>query len=404
MAMKNILVIGNGFDLYHGRETGYRDFVDCVEAAFGKRIDERSDLEVMFTELCDVNGFFRHFHFMMPDDLSWTFFESEMEGMIRTLEHFQDVVEMDQRDPEFDLIDFNIIAGIFTYRDLQIFKHFARIFEQVLDDPSGGMFKLRQMFITQDRTLNKRAMIDEVRRELDDFTSALDLYLTNCVEDKGCYPMIPEFKENKPDYVINFNYTDTVTAYGVPEENIYYAKGKTGSNPANLVLGCPGGPKPPRQHMPDRGPIAHGPGGSDGSPVRQGPEGPEKTGGPMPPLPFMPPMPGCHGGPDHHEDWLYFENDFQKLMKFIGQPDREKLFATDEFGISDSVTVRCFGYSFPMGDAELLRELWEDAEQMVVYYTDREDYAHKVIAMMRMFGKHEVEDAIYQEKLIFNTI
>ncbi len=349
MAMNhNILVTGNGFDLYHGKKTGYRDFIERVEIAFGKTLEERSDLDVMFTELCDVNGFFRHFHFLMPEDLTWTFFESEMESIVRALEHFRDVVEKNQRDPEFDLISYNMIAGLFTYQDLQIFKNFARIFEQVVDDPSGGMFKLRQLFITQDRTLNRRAMIDEARRELDDFTAALDLYMANCVE--GVSARIMGMADDPPDYIINFNYTDTAGFYGVPDEHIFYAKGKAGSNPANLVLGCP-----------------------------------------EVPMTF-------------DDDWLYFENDFQKLMKFIGLPDRAQLYPVNEIGSPIPVTVRYFGYSFPMGDAEILRELWNAAQETIVCYTDREDYAHKMVNLMRIFGKREVNDAVYDGRLAFERI
>ncbi len=343
---KEILVIGNGFDLYHGKKTEYRDFIEHVEASFGKPMEERSDLDVMFTELCDVNGFFRHFHFLMPEDLSWTFFENEMGNIIRSLAHFQDEIEKMQRDPEFDLIAYNLIAGLFTYQDLQVFKHFSRIFEPILDDPGGGMYKLRQLFITQDRTINRRAMIDEVRRELDEFTAALDLYLSHCAEGENCDARIAALEERAPDYVVNFNFTDTITSYGVPEDHIYFAKGRAGSNPVNLVLGCP---------------RARG-------------------------------------------DWLYFDNDFQKLVKFIGLPDPAQLHPAEENGVPVPVTVRYFGYSFSPVDAEQLRTLWDIAAQTVVYYTDREDYAHKLVGMMQVFGKPRITEAIYAGKLVFETI
>ncbi len=346
---EEILVIGNGFDLCHGKKTGYRDFITRVEVAFGKQPDRRTDFDVMLTQLCDVNGFFRHFHFMVPEDLSWTFFENEIGGIVGTLAHFQDVIEQNQRDPEFDLISYNLIAGLFTYRDLQIFKHFARIFEQVIDDPTGGMFKLRQPFITQDKTLNRKALIDEVRRELDDFTSALDLYMTYCVEEESSIVRLPGFGDIRPDYVINFNYTDTVKLYDVPEERIYYAKGKAGSNPADLVLGSP-------------------------------------------------------GGADVPAEWMCFTNDFQKLLKFIGLPDRERMHPTDKGGKPVPVTVRYFGYSFPAGDADLLAELWNTAALSVIYYTDREDYAHIMLGLFGLFGKKAVTDAVYQGRLAFEIV
>ncbi len=382
--MKNILVIGNGFDLACGKKTAYTDFVARVEAAFNKEKDARDEVDARLTELCNVNGFFRHFHFLEEREQTWSFFEREMGRIVEALARFCDVVEKEQRDPEFDLTAYNMIFGLYSYEELQIYQHFARIFELIFDDPSGGMLKLRQSFFTPERKLNKKRLVEEVRRELDDFTAALDFYLTACVEGAAGAEAAPEdFTQAgdaqtggaqegadiaqpltpAPDYVINFTYTDTIVRCGVPEEHIFYAKGRAGSEPVNLVLGCPG--RPPK------------PGGKEKS---SPPEGAKR-----PPLPIG------------KADWLPLEDDFQKLMKFIGWPDRAQLHPAD----AQDVTVACFGYSFPEWDAELLRELWDAAAQMIVYYTDREDYAQKLIRLFALFGKKEVTEAVSGERLVF---
>ncbi|MCD8217424.1 MAG: bacteriophage abortive infection AbiH family protein [Clostridiales bacterium] len=357
----NILVTGNGFDLHHGRKTGYMDFIRCVEDAFAQSKDQRDEVQTRLTELCNVNGFFRHFHFTMSEDLSWTWFEGEMDNIVAALAHFQAVMAENQKDPEYDPASYNIIGGLFSYNDLQIFKHFARIFEQVYDDPSGGLFKLRQQFITPEKRLNAPAFVAEARRELDSFTAALDLYLTACVgesDDAGAAgrPGICEaadavfkaenFDEIHPDYVINFNFTDTAERCGVPEERVFYAKGKAGSVPVNLVLGSPD--------------LAEEP-----------------------------------------ADWIYLRNYFQKLMKFIGQPDRAQLYPVDESGNPVPVTLHYFGYSFPEGDAELIRELNAAAAKMVIYCADGEDYAYKVIRLIKLFGRDAVMEKIYDGRYSF---
>ncbi|MCD8148524.1 MAG: bacteriophage abortive infection AbiH family protein [Clostridiales bacterium] len=375
----NILVTGNGFDLYHGRKTGYMDFVRCVEDAFAQSKDRRDPVQTRLTELCNVNGFFRHFHFTMSENLSWTWFEGEMDNIVTALAHFQAVMAENQKNPEYDPASYNIIGGLFSYNDLQIFKHFARIFEQVYDDPSGGLFKLRQQFITPEKRLDAAALVAEARRELDSFTAALDLYLTDCLgEPVGVgEPDICETadaaagkKQNselggkrerntakdvfgvwgsdeiRPDYVINFNFTDTAERCGVPEERVFYAKGKAGSEPVNLVLGSPD--------------LAEEP-----------------------------------------ADWIYLRNYFQKLMKFIGQPDRAQLYPIDESGSPVPVTLHYFGYSFPAGDAELLRELDTAAAKTVIYCVDGEDYAYKLIRLIRLFGKDAVMEKIYDGRYSF---
>ncbi len=345
---KNIWVTGNGFDLYHGLRTGFRDFIGRVEEAFQKERDERGDLDMTLTGRCNVNGFFRHFYFMMGEETSWTFFEREMTRILEALERFCDVVWESQKDPEFDLISYNIIPGLFTYSELQIFKHFARIFEQTIDDPAGGVFKLRQPFITEDRLLNENAVITEVKRELDDFTRALDMYLAACASVRDCTEArIPWLKENPPDYVINFNYTDTVRIYGVPENRIYFAAGRADCGPIGIVLGSP-----------------------DES---------EECG-----------------------EWICMRKYYQKLIKFIGLPDREMLHPAGDGEEPEDVTVSYFGYSFPEGDAILLRELWSAAHKTRVICMDPEDYAQKVLALILLFGREEITEAVYDEKLVFD--
>lgn len=345
----HILVTGNGFDLYHGLKTNYMDFVKCVEDAFAKKKDERDAFDQKLTELCNVNGFFRHFHFTPLDDPSWSNFEQEMEIIMQALIDFLDVVKENEKDIEFDLVSFNIYGGIFSYRDLQVFRHFARIFEQIYDDPAGGMFKLRQQYISLEKVLDKKAVISEVRKELDSFTEALDLYLTEKVNPETVERRSLQVQAAPPDYVINFNYTDTAKLYGVPEKHIYYAKGKAGQKPVNLVLGIP-----------------------DES--------------------------------EEHMDWIYLKNYFQRLMKFIDIPDNNQLYPIDDEGRAIPVTTHFFGYDFPDGDTELIRELASCSEKMIIYYTDGEDYANKMIHLLRILGKNKVTDRVHARTIRFEEI
>ncbi len=337
----NVYVVGNGFDLCHGLKTGYKDFVKCVEDAFAKSKEQRSPFEVRLTELCNVNGFFRHFHFSLSEDPSWSYFEEEMDNILRTMTHFQSVILENQKDPEYDLSIYNIIGSVFTYNDMLIFKHFARIFEQVYDDPSGGLFKLRQAFITPQKRLDKQAMIAQVRRELDGFTQALDLYLSHvCAAQEQV--LLPNLR---PDYVINFNYTDTPLRYSISEEQLFYAKGKLGSEPSRIVLGSPTWAE--------------------------------------------------------DLDWSYVNNTFQGLMKFVGFTQKECLAPTDAEGNTREMEVHVYGYSFPQGDGDLLQMLFAAAARIRVFYRDREEYARLMLRLMKLFGKNKIVEMLYKEQLLF---
>ncbi len=346
--MQNILIIGNGFDLAHQRKTTYRDFVRFGEAAFAKAKEERNELERAVTQDLSVNGFFRHFHFSLSEEDSWTYFEGEMTNILHALIHVQESVEEKQKDPEYDLITYNIMGVEYTYSDLQIFKHFSRIFEQVYDDPSGGLFKLRQQYITPEKTLDKKALLAEVERELDSFTRALKAYLESEYVDEGAPTSLrlPEILRTDWDYVINFNFTDTMLRYGIPENRVYYVKGSPKAEARDWVLGSP-------------------------------------------------------DTMDDHRDWVFLRNDFQQLMSFCQLPDRKAIAPKDEGGAGIPLCLTVFGYSFPEGDWNFLRFLDKNVARMEVYYTDRKDYAQKLMSLYAFYGREELTGRLYEGRLVF---
>ncbi len=336
--MKEILLVGNGFDAAMGLKTGYKDFVAFVEAAFAAPREQRTPLQVRLTELCNVNGFFRHFHFSLANDESWRFFEEEMDGIIAALLRFQDVILENQKDPDYDPATYNIIGTTFAYGDMLEFKYFARIFEQVYDDPAGGLFKLRQQFVNPKKRLDQPALLAEVRRELDAFTAALDLYITEAVAEDA---QVPAFLQTlTPTYVINMNYTPTPRALGLSPEQIFYAKGKAGEEPSGIVLGSPAEPK-------------------------------------------------------NAPDWLYVNTGFQSLMKQVGLPKKEEVFAPE------GMALTVFGYSFPESDEALLSQLFKAAKEVRVCYRDREEYARLLLQLMKLFGREEITAKLYEKTLVF---
>ena len=135
----------------------------------------------------------------------------------------------------------------------------------------------------------------------------------------------------------------------MPEDHIFYANGRAGSEPLNLVLGSP-----------------------DES--------------------------------EEHMEWAYLRNYFQRLMRFIGVPEKSMLYPVDAAGGAVPVETHWFGYSFPATDAGLIRDLARASEKMVIYYADMEDYAYKMIRLLEVFGKETVEDQIYCGKMVFEAV
>ncbi len=319
-----------------------------VEDAFSRGREARSEFDLRYTVLCNVNGFFRHFHFAEGGDESWSWFEGEMRAMVDALANFSSVVDVAARDPEYDITAYQIISGLFTYRDLKIFRDFARIFEQIFDDPSGGMFKLRQQFVTPDKTLDIKAMVAEARRELDDFSAALDLYFKENVMGVDTGIRLPEVENlGRPDFVINMNFTDTAKLYGVADDEIFYTRGKAGCDPLALVLGSP-----------DEG---------DGDPA-----------------------------------WRPLKIYFRKLTHHVAPAcPRQFLEIGDD---AEPVRLMYFGYSFPPSDAGLLRELFSVDALSVITYIDDDDYADKILNLMSIFGKDGVISEINAGRMVFRKL
>ncbi|MCD7866087.1 MAG: hypothetical protein LUG54_08820, partial [Clostridiales bacterium] len=73
-------------------------------------------------------------------------------------------------------------------------------------------------------------------------------------------------------------------------------------------------------------------------------------------------------------------------------------------GSGDSAVRHSFGYSFPAEDAELGTLLFGGDKTVIIYYKDREDYAYKMIRLIRLFGKEDFLKKMYGGMLSFEQI
>lgn len=346
----NILVTGNGFDLYHGLKTNYTDFITAISDLLSKPKEECSESESRVIELCRNNGFFRYFKNISVPDTSWVGFETELEQIIDVFINYFAVMEENKKDARFDIGHYSIFCESFSFYELTVFKQFFNIFEQIYDDMSGGLFKLRRTYITEGSLLDEKGIIARVKQELDDFTEALNFYLSTYADCRHSTRYCDIIKSIKPDYVINFNYTNTCQLYDIPAENIFYAKGRSGSKPLNMVLGIP-----------------------------------DDT--------------------EDHLDFICFKNYFQSIIKFTGAPDRKKLNPPkDDTDALTSTVTHVFGYSLCPSDESIIRMLDSASDQVIIYYADQDDYAKKVINLIKIFGKNEALEKIQTGKYIFQEI
>ena len=80
-----------------------------------------------------------------------------------------------------------------------------------------------------DHQITVKDFREKTFEDLERLTRALELYLTAFVEKIAIIQKIPEISSLSPDYVINFNYTDTYERI-YKSENVYHIHGKADAN------------------------------------------------------------------------------------------------------------------------------------------------------------------------------
>ena len=259
---KTILILGNGFDLAHGLPTKYSHFLEfcrivdemqhyipsndekminefkekwidnwetttTIKDAFLKECDKIRNINPTgkipvirdISNLISDNIWYRYFIKIYEDSCmkgeNWIDFESEIRLIIKS-------------------VDENSLA---------LTDYFDDVIKKIIDFPEGQKLKifkdiLNKLYIKPEATV--RDFRERAFEDLEHLTRALELYLGSFVEEIPIESKIPELENLKPDYVINFNYTNTYKKK-YNEGPVYYIHGKvdiTRSEEENdMVLG-----------------------------------------------------------------------------------------------------------------------------------------------------------------------
>ena len=263
---KTILILGNGFDLAHGLPTKYSHFLEFCRRVnmifnYGISNDEKTinvfkeqwinDWETTATikdavleEFCNyinknhaernivmskiviltINNIWYNYFIEIYEDRcmkgeNWIDFESEIRLIIKS-------------------VDENSLA---------LTDYFDDVIKKIIDFPEGQKLKIfkdiLKSYIKPEATV--RDFREKAFEDLERLTRALELYLGSFVEGIPIESKIPELENLKPDYVINFNYTDTYERFYKEETynevTVYHIHGKVditrSEEENNMVLG-----------------------------------------------------------------------------------------------------------------------------------------------------------------------
>jgi len=272
----DILLLGNGFDLYHKLPTKYINFLNTVkflqenfnetdmptigkvfndERLYGIDSGIKECYEKYYTtysnfplniettkkliELADKNVWFKYLSQLINKDITWIDFEKEIEKVVRAFEHYF----------ENEYIEKLNFSDLFAHEVniMHIFNFFYYVVEEdFVGDTKMHRWELNEQFMVQN-PLNKKSYLSKDKvisflyNQLIELAEMLKLYLRNfvdvVVEKLKSINMIDEYIDlSQVRDVVTLNYTHTFESIYCREikRNIYHIHGDVDFN---IVLG-----------------------------------------------------------------------------------------------------------------------------------------------------------------------
>lgn len=221
MSSHNVLVIGNGFDLYHGLKTNYIDFVRFSKELI--KIKER----VEGRKWAISNSFIHCFIKVATENQNWIDCEKEIEiivTMILKIMYDRDVFSVNS----IYIDKYESTLTSYEFERLKLMNKFCKKVSEYRIDFQGRYFKVYQ-------GIDKNLIMETLTKDLYDLIKLFKYYLEKNVINQSDMRLSKQIESINADYVINFNYTNTYELYGINRKDVCYIHGSVQDN--NMVLG-----------------------------------------------------------------------------------------------------------------------------------------------------------------------
>ncbi len=344
--MGDILVIGNGFDLHHGMKTNYIDLIN-----FMKNIQD--NINYVDKNIRDVfvpyfnNDFLTYCirNLNYAPNKTWIDLEIEIRTIIEKLVLFL----KNESERKFSSIqDYKKYKYSYNTNDsIQkvLFKNIKSIFRQTAKE-----YEINKIFITAWNTIDMGEVMKNMEKQLSDLESVLRLYIRyaeNIYRDVTKYKIDEQINMISPDYVINFNYTDTVSEiYNIDKDNICYVHGSIEKN--NIVLG--------------------------------------------------------YDDKNESDEDIVFKKYYRRIIKNTDLVDWKRLNQSDGYGGYKVKNIHFYGHSLDISDEDIMCRLMTTGAKKIIYYMDNVDYAAKIKNVILLLGKNEALDKINRKEIEFVEI
>lgn len=347
-SIKNVLVIGNGFDLHHGMKTSYADLLRFYISVRDKSIQYELDSEKLDIVMRWIeNSFFDYFisdYEERKRTKTWIDLEHGVKQYIKTVLDF-----FNNQNEGIRKKDLQKSIALIDYR-----KHSQEIVHMLLNSHCLGetgkdYIKIADRFITFQGLYDLDAMIEAFAEELTQLEKIVSYYLETIEPfircNKNEYRQFEQIHRLKPEYVISFNYTKTICdLYNFDFSNISFVHGELTTK--NVVLG--------------------------------------------------------YDDIDHSDDDIVFKKYYRRIIKRTNTIDYTKMH-DQEGGFLIERNVFIFGHSLDISDEDILRPILE-RYNTTIFYLDDVDYAKKIRNLFMLLEKEEALEKIYSGEIKFEKI
>ncbi len=381
--MNNLLLIGNGFDLAHGLCTSYNDFLTIMkewpffitnykDTKRGKRVGTDNpyykylmDVDKLDGKNIDMlgniitnNSWVNYYCKCEAEIDGWIDFEREICPVIKLAENIFGMIYSTLRAGE-NMGEVHIMKEQFRPDELRL----ARLWPKYFDVSDKTVVKIKSPFASRQYGILKKQIIKSLREDFNEFIHAFEIYLYEFVYKREDIKKLKQIDEIGITTVISFNYTLTERIYGIDENDVHHIHGmirtdfSAGKN--NMVV-------------------------------------------------------GVNEQENIDIDFIYFVKYFQRIQKASGVKYKELLErkTKDDNMIHTNYILYIYGHSLDETDADILKfvigkindkgRLVLYPEKVVIFYYNDADYEQKVINLIKLYGRSQVE--AYMEANLFEFI
>lgn len=382
--MNKVLIIGNGFDLYHRLPTRYTDFLffmnrwedfkkkyyenpSCsgdIEWIEIRRTDKGELIEESIEDFAKYRGFYNekdiceldecaqnvwvtYFNEIvkdMPPEKRWVDFEAEIYKALQFVDDYYNSL------PE--------VAGSGQVASIALpaaVTKVVSIFGSKI--PGAAVYNLgvihRSDVEPEKLKNNKDIMVSYMKCELDKLNLSLNLYLWVFVCCIKCNVYSRQIKELSGVNLLNFNYTYTYKEVYGGQKLVQHHPIHGDAKERNMVLGIPD---------------------------------------------------------DTFEetlDYIYFQKYFQRILKKTGNYYKEWITRPEMSSLEDApAEVFIMGHSLSVADKGILKDFFcgKFIEKITIYYHSQKSYEEMVINLVEMFGKSYVIEATSSGFVVFEKL